>query len=110
MSQFGLIQHWENQFLPQPGECFTNYQDIPKQPRISLKNLSGAFLILLVGLTTAFIAFIIEQIVYYHKQNFGSILNKGPKIRGRMKGLKGCPKVVNVLPKALQLLKNLKKN
>ena len=73
-----------------------------------MKNLSGAFLILLVGLTTAFLAFIIERIVYYHKQNFGSILNMGPKIRGRMKGLKGGPEVVKVLPKALQLLKKPK--
>jgi hypothetical protein len=69
LRQFGLIQHWEKQFLPQPNDCLTNYQDIPKQPRISLKNLSGAFLILLVGLTASFFAFIVERIVYYHQQN-----------------------------------------
>ena len=72
MQQFGLIQHWGKQFIPQPGECRNNYQNVPEKPRISLKNLSGAFLILVVGLTLAFLAFIMEKIIYYHKQNFNN--------------------------------------
>jgi hypothetical protein len=69
MKQFGLIQHWGKQFIPQPDECLNNYQDKPDKPRISLKNLSGAFLVLLVGSTASLFAFIIEKIVYYHKKN-----------------------------------------
>ena len=72
MAQFGFIQHWEKTFQTQPDECLTNYNDIPDKPRISLKNLSGAFLILLVGLPLALLAFIVEKIVYYHKKNFGT--------------------------------------
>lgn len=76
MAQFGFIQHWEKTFLSQPDECLTNYNDIPDKPRISLKNLSGAFLILLVGLPLALLAFIVEKIVYYHKKNFGTTPNR----------------------------------
>ena len=72
MRQFGFIQRWEKQFFPQPNKCQTNYNDVPNQPRISFKNLSGAFLLLLVGLSLAFFIFILEKIIYYHKMNFSS--------------------------------------
>ena len=75
LRQFGLIQHWEKQFLPQPNECATKYLEKPEKPRISLKNLSGAFLLLLVGISVAILVFIIEKIVYYHKKNFGNDKN-----------------------------------
>ena len=72
LRQYGLIQHWEKNFAPQPNECATKYSEIPNKPRISLKNLSGAFLLLIVGLSIATLVFIIETIVYYHKKNFVS--------------------------------------
>lgn len=70
MKQFGLIERWGKQFLAQPDECLNNYQDKPDKPRISLKNLSGAFLILLIGLATSSLIFVMEKIIYYHKKNF----------------------------------------
>jgi len=59
--------------VPTPDDCLTyKYQEkqTTKKPRISLKNLSGAFLILGVGINIAFFVFLVEKIVYYHKKNF----------------------------------------
>ena len=69
MMQYGFLQHWEKQFMPQPDKkCSDNHQK-QKKPRISLGNFSGVFVLLLVGWSCAFFAFLIENIVYYRKLN-----------------------------------------
>ena len=82
MREFGLIEHWEKKFTPQPDECFDKYKEIPDKPRISLKNLSGAFVVLVVGFAIALLVILIEKIVYYHKKNFGpaQIAPSPPKV------------------------------
>lgn len=56
--------------MPQPDrKCASYSQKNSQLPRISLANLSGAFILLLVGWSVAFLAFLVEKIVYYHKLN-----------------------------------------
>jgi len=62
--------HWEKKFNPQPDRCLLG--DINKvfgNHRISLDNLSGAFVVLLMGYALAFFVFIVEKIIYIHKKN-----------------------------------------
>lgn len=68
--QYGLIDHWNKQNMPQPDRKCADYrQQSSELPRISLANLSGAFVLLLVGWSLAIFAFIVEKIVHYHKLN-----------------------------------------
>jgi len=69
MMQYGFLQHWEKQFMPQlDKKCSDNHQK-QKKMRISLGNFSGVFVLLFVGWSCAFFAFLIEKIVYYRKLN-----------------------------------------
>ena len=53
MLEAGLIKKWTNQYQPKPYQCFLSSIELEKQsgppPRLSLQNLSGAFLFLVVG-------------------------------------------------------------
>ena len=61
--------HWEKKFNPQPDRCLGDINKVLRNHRISLDNLSGAFVVLLMGYAFAFFVFIVEKIIYYHKKN-----------------------------------------
>lgn len=75
LMQTGIIDHWDSRFRPMPGKCMGNIRNAHttetsatlKQknhpPSLSLKNLTGAFVVLLVGFSISFLAFLCEQIV-----------------------------------------------
>lgn len=77
LMQTGIIDHWDLLFHPKPGQCMGNIRNAHatetsttlKQknhpPSLSLKNLTGAFVaVLLVGFSISFLmAFLCEQIV-----------------------------------------------
>jgi hypothetical protein len=60
--------HWEKEFNPQPDRCLGDINKVSRNHRISLSNLSGAFMILFMGYAFAFIVSIVEKVVYYHKK------------------------------------------
>lgn len=69
LRQYGFLKHWKSQYLPQQEACSLKYNEQPNNPRISLVNLGGPFVLLAVGLSLAFLVFLMEKIVYYHKLN-----------------------------------------
>ena len=72
----GLISLWVNWFEPNARPCWNNNNDdrnakSNKKPlvRLSLTNLTGAFVVLTVGCLVSLLAFLIERIVYHWKLN-----------------------------------------
>ncbi|XP_059352708.1 glutamate receptor ionotropic, kainate 2-like isoform X1 [Daphnia carinata] len=70
LQERGLINYWDLWFRPMPVQCTENFKFSGLQssrrenhPPLSLKNLTGAFLVLLVGISLAFLAFLCEQII-----------------------------------------------
>lgn len=70
LQESGLIDHWDLWFRPMPDQCMENVKrsgvktrGSKKHPPLSLKNLSGAFLVLLVGVSLAVLAFLCEKII-----------------------------------------------
>ncbi|XP_045034758.1 glutamate [NMDA] receptor subunit 1-like [Daphnia magna] len=69
LHQTGLIDYWDIWFRPMPGQCIENIKSgysMPKNkhPPLSLKNLTGAFLVLLIGLCLSFLAFLGEKVFF----------------------------------------------
>jgi hypothetical protein len=70
LTETGIIDYWEILFRPMPGKCEANYKtgynalptDNQHKP-LTLKNLTGAFLVLLVGLSLSLLAFLYEKII-----------------------------------------------
>ncbi|XP_046449181.1 ionotropic receptor 93a-like [Daphnia pulex] len=65
LMQIGLIDHWDTWFRPMPPQCNgkpPNGNKTKKLSPLSLKNLTGAFLVLLVGLSLSILVFLIEKI------------------------------------------------
>ena len=67
LQQIGLIDFWDLWFRPMPPQCSENIHGnkMPdkKHKPLSLKNLTGAFLVLLVGLSLSLLAFLYEKII-----------------------------------------------
>ena len=65
--QAGLFDYLEGIYRRMPSQCLKNYKTGLKSSKnqritLSLKNLTGAFIVLLVGLGISFLAFIYEHI------------------------------------------------
>ena len=72
--QTGIIDHWDEWFRPMPPQCLDKMKSVYKPqnsktlkmknhpPALSLKNLTGAFIVLLFGFSLSFLAFLCEQI------------------------------------------------
>lgn len=75
LMQTGIVDHWELWFRPMPLQCLPNFQSVykPKNsnkmkmksqpPALSLKNLTGAFIILIFGFSVSLLAFLGELII-----------------------------------------------
>lgn len=66
----GFIDHWDLWFRPMPGQCIENFKRggfksprSRKYPSLWFKNLSGAFLLFLVGTSLSVLAFLCEHII-----------------------------------------------
>ena len=76
MHDTGLMQYWKNRSPLAASQCDpNNKQMLTKQKEnkkpLSLKNLSGALVILQIGLSVSLIAFIVEIVVgNCHKMKF----------------------------------------
>ena len=74
IQQTGIIDYWEIVLHPMPGQCMANIVNSgktrPADPKhassavvLSLKNLTGAFVVYLIGLSLSFLAFLCELII-----------------------------------------------
>jgi hypothetical protein len=66
LHQTGLIDFWDTWFRPMPPQCTGdiksgNRKSKNKNSSLSIKNLTGPFLVFAVGLSLSFVAFILEQ-------------------------------------------------
>lgn len=74
--QSGIVDHWDLWFRPMPLQCLPNFQSVYSQPisqkmkmknkqppALSLKNLTGAFIILVFGLNISLLTFLGEQMI-----------------------------------------------
>lgn len=81
MKEAGLPDKWREQFQTYNGNhCLTNggtkqnKKAGKKDQSITLKNLSGSFVVLLVGIFFSIILFIIELILYHRKCSVVAVL------------------------------------
>ena len=64
------MQYWDHWFRRIPPKCLANINKVQQKKapnnksRLSLKNLTGAFIILLVGYSLAILSFISERIAH----------------------------------------------
>ncbi|XP_046449165.1 ionotropic receptor 93a-like [Daphnia pulex] len=68
LQEMGLIKYWDLWFRPMPRQCMETIKSgyttpTNKHTHLSLKNLTGAFIVLLVGFFLSLLAFLCEQIV-----------------------------------------------
>ena len=76
LMQSGIVDHWDLWFRPMPLQCLPNFKSVyskpisqkmkmknKQPPALSLKNLTGAFIILVFGLNISLLTFLREQII-----------------------------------------------
>lgn len=78
LRDFGLLDFWAKRFQPDLRQCFDEADKImqPKKStgrkdslsRLSIKNLTGAFVVLAVGYLFSFLVFLAEKIVSFSKK------------------------------------------
>ncbi|XP_046642725.1 ionotropic receptor 93a-like [Daphnia pulicaria] len=71
LQENGLINYWDTWFRPMPPQCNGKPQIRSKKTKLSplsLKNLTGAFLVLLIGLGLSILAFLVEKIISVHER------------------------------------------
>jgi ionotropic glutamate receptor len=80
MAQAGLFDYWELLFRPVPPQCQENIKTAKpvehkflktkdKSPALTLKNMTGAFIVLLFGLGFSFLTFLCELIISFPKRH-----------------------------------------
>ena len=73
MWQNGLMDNWELHFRPIPDRCLGKIKRVKNSPRkdeaktarLTLRNLMGAFIVLLIGYVLSVVAYIGENVVHY---------------------------------------------
>lgn len=67
---FGLVNIWTQWYQPDVRQCRNEYRKSPKsdknRAKLSLKNMTGAFVVLLVGIVTSFLILLGEMIFFFH--------------------------------------------
>nr|CAH0104494.1 unnamed protein product [Daphnia galeata] len=101
LHQTGIIDYWDLWFRPMPPQCDGKPVKIRKQKsppgngkpsRLSLKNLTGAFVILIFGMSLSFLVFLCEKII--------SMMSKNRRISSSRKSVEESPPlyIENELP------------
>ena len=63
LRETGLLDHWEKLYVPSASKCM-KINERHRMPRLSIKHLSSAFIILIAGCFISLTAFITEIIVH----------------------------------------------
>jgi len=73
----GLSKHWIKKYQPSAKGClFDDYKkNAPAIRVLTLKDLSGPFVVLLMGCAISFLVFLIEKIYYYRMMNRGPVVS-----------------------------------
>ncbi len=74
MAALGLQNYWEKRFLTKP-KCEGNFDKGIAKPRLTMSNLFGAFLLLVVGIGISFLVFIFENVSHLYKKP-GDVIKK----------------------------------
>ena len=74
MNEAGLLDKWRSRFRKGKGRCVGEKKD-DSLHRISLKNLSGAFVVFCVGIVSAVLVFVAELIIHHFSTK---AINKPP--------------------------------
>jgi hypothetical protein len=73
LQQTGIIDHWDSWFRTMPRKCMANikygYNTETKPSPLTLKNLTGAFIVLLIGSSLSLLAFLCEKILSMPKRH-----------------------------------------
>ena len=72
MQETGLLGKWIETFNPESKECSLKNKKKTGNPRITLKNLTSAFALLLLGVSVSFLVFILELICRVYRFNSSS--------------------------------------
>ena len=72
MQETGLLGKWIETFNPESKECSLRNKKKTGNPRITLKNLTSAFALLLLGVSVSFLVFILELICRVYRFNSSS--------------------------------------
>jgi hypothetical protein len=72
MLETGLLGKWIETFNPESKECSLKNKKKTGNPRITLKNLTSAFALLLLGVSVSFLVFILELIFRVYRFNSSS--------------------------------------
>ena len=75
MNEAGLLDKWRSRFRKGKGRCVSEKKD-DSLHRISLQNLSGAFVVFCVGIVSAVLVFIAELIIHHRSTK---AINNQPK-------------------------------
>ena len=70
MYETGLLDKWKNEFNPVSKECSLKKKKI-RNPQISLKNLTSAFILLISGICLSILIFVAGLI--YHRFKLHSV-------------------------------------
>ena len=67
LKQSGLLEHWKKSYWPRKNRCSAPISTQPssKNEKLTFNYLSGAFLLLGVGLGTSFVAFVAELFTHH---------------------------------------------
>lgn len=71
LNAFGLIEYWMKFHVASPRQCLdtiTRHNKQSANPRLSLKNLTGAFVILGFGCMISFLVFVIERLKFTYQR------------------------------------------
>ena len=76
LHQIGLVDFWDTWFRPMPPQCDGKPQNVNKKDKvmpISLKKVTGAFLVLLGGMSLSILAFLGEKIVSFRQRRLAVV-------------------------------------
>jgi hypothetical protein len=74
----GLLIHWHSWYVPVPYRCLQVHRQKENKPRLSMKHLSSAFVVLCGGCCASLILFVGELIIF--KMRYSSVkVNISPK-------------------------------
>ena len=67
LKEAGLIDKWASKYVPKDTKCSTPNRKEKQEPhkRLSLSHLSGAFAVLIIGYSFAFLVFLVENVINF---------------------------------------------
>ena len=63
----GLLNKWQNMFLPRENPCLAKAKQNSPKVRLTIKNLGSVFILLIIGIAGAMIVFIFEILTFLKK-------------------------------------------